>query len=324
VWSIPVPIPHGVLRYVLVYALELDSGIALIDSGWDSPEAWAALNNGLQNAGGSLSDVRAVVITHIHRDHSGLAGRIRENTGAWIGVHPADAALLSERYSSSQQFGDSMREQLDIAGVPRDSLSASLPVDVTCFATMTPPDILIEDGSRLNLPNWDLDAIWTPGHSPGHICLFSADRELLFTGDHVLPRISPNISFHSPRHPNPLGDYLDSLRKVQKVQCDEVLPGHEWRFTKLDSRVGQLLDHHSIRLAEIGSVLSEESELTCWEVALHLTWSRDLDASSPFVQRTASGETLAHLALLESQGSVTRNSERPAKFRLAETGTMFR
>ena len=93
-WSIPVPIPDNPLRYVLVYALELDSGVALVDAGWDTPEAWTALTDGLAIAGGSIGDVRAVVVTHIHPDHYGLAGRVREASGAWIGLHPADAALL--------------------------------------------------------------------------------------------------------------------------------------------------------------------------------------------------------------------------------------
>ena len=91
-WSIPVPIPNNPLRYVLVYAFELDGGgVALVDAGWNTDEAWGALGDGLTTAGGSISDVRAVLVTHIHPDHYGLAGRVREASGAWIGLHPADA-----------------------------------------------------------------------------------------------------------------------------------------------------------------------------------------------------------------------------------------
>ncbi|MDR3648230.1 MAG: MBL fold metallo-hydrolase, partial [Acidimicrobiales bacterium] len=77
VWSIPVPIPDNPLRYVLVYAFELDNGIAIVDAGWNTDDAWSALNNGLLEAGGSIADVRAVLVTHIHPDHYGLAGRVR-------------------------------------------------------------------------------------------------------------------------------------------------------------------------------------------------------------------------------------------------------
>ena len=316
-WSIPVPIPQGVLRYVLVYAVELDHGLALVDAGWDTPEAWSALNEGLLVAGGSISDVRAVVVSHIHRDHSGQAGRIRELTGAWIGLHPADAALLGSRYASSEQFAASVCAFLDIAGVPYGAYPEvnTPPTQVGSFDRLSPPDRLIEDGDDLGLQGWDLRAIWTPGHSPGHLCLFSESRRLLFTGDHVLPRISPNISIHSIQNPNPLADFLDSLEKVKHVDCDEVLPGHEWRFSSLRERASELRQHHRFRLDEILRTLAGASELTCWEIATRLTWSRELDTSSPFVQRTASGETLAHLALLESEGTVTREPGIPARFR---------
>ena len=317
-WSIPVPIPQGLLRYVLVYALELDHGLALVDAGWDTPEAWSALNEGLSIAGGSISDVQAVVVSHIHRDHSGQAGRIRELTGAWIGLHPADAALLGSRYASSEQFTASVRDLLEIAGVPYGAYPEvnTPPTQVGSFDRLAPPDRLIEDGDDLDLGGWDLRAIWTPGHSPGHLCLFSESQRLLFTGDHVLPRISPNISIHSTQSPNPLADFLDSLEKVKDVECDEVLPGHEWRFSALRDRATELGRHHRFRLDEILQTLANASELTCWEIAMRLTWSRELNTSSPFVQRTASGETLAHLALLESEGTVTRELGKPARFRL--------
>ena len=159
--------------------------------------------------------------------------------------------------------------------------------------------------------------MWTPGHSPGHICLYSPSRRLMFSGDHVLPRISPNISFHDSSAPNPLADYLNSLAKVEKLECDEVLPGHEWRFSGLNERVKELRSHHDARLGEVRMVLSEDEYMTCWELATHLTWSRALDESSPFIMRTSSGETLAHLAYLENVGIVLRTIERPARFRLA-------
>ena len=97
-WSIPVPIPDNPLRYVLVYAFELDNGVAIVDAGWNTDDAWTALNNGLVEAGGSIKDVQAVLVTHIHPDHYGLAGRVREESGAWIGLHPDDAEMLEARY----------------------------------------------------------------------------------------------------------------------------------------------------------------------------------------------------------------------------------
>jgi glyoxylase-like metal-dependent hydrolase (beta-lactamase superfamily II) len=325
-WSIPVPLPDNPLRYVLVYVLELDSGVALIDAGWDTPEAWTALNEGLAIAGGSVTDVRAVVVTHIHPDHYGLAGRVREASGAWIGLHPADAALLVGRYVETDGLLASMAELLEVCGVPSELVPglAGSSMQIRSFVRMAPPDRLIEGGETLELAGWDLRAVWTPGHSPGHLCFHSPSRRLVLSGDHVLPRISPNIAVHSQQIVNPLADYLDSLGIVEHIECDEVLPGHEWRFSGLADRVEELRAHHRARLDEIRAALAAHEGLTCWELTLQLTWSRPLELSSSFIQRAASGETLAHLVLLEGEGAVVRTPGRPARFALATAPTARR
>src|SRR5205814_3942465 len=83
-WSVPVPLPNNSLRYVLVYVFETDRGPYLVDAGWNTDDAYAALDAGLGHIGSSISDVQGVLVTHIHPDHYGLAGRVREASGAWV------------------------------------------------------------------------------------------------------------------------------------------------------------------------------------------------------------------------------------------------
>jgi glyoxylase-like metal-dependent hydrolase (beta-lactamase superfamily II) len=319
-WSIPVPIPHNPLRYVSVYALELESGVALVDAGWPTDDSWEALNTGLAEAGGSMSDVRGVVVTHLHPDHYGLAGRVREASGAWIGLHPADAQLIETRYNDTDGLVERMRELLQMSGVPEDHLPdlAMASMEIKATLNVALPDILIEDEQRLELPGWDFRAVWTPGHSPGHICLYSDDHKLLLSGDHVLPRITPNISFHSQQFANPLGDFLESLAKVRALHPDEVLPAHEYRFSGLDERVDALVAHHAARLEEIEAILRAQPGISCWDATLALTWSRPWDEIPDYMQRAANGETLAHLVLLERDGRVRREHTVPARFSVAE------
>ena len=319
-WSVPVPIPNNPLRYVSVYVLELDNGVALVDAGWPTDDAWAALNAGLTEAGGSISDVRAVVVTHIHPDHYGLASRVRDASGAWVGLHPADANLLEARYQEPNELVARMRELMLMSGVPPDKLGdlALASMAVSSAISVAPPDVLIDDDQHIDLPGWDFRAVWTPGHSPGHICLYSDRQRLLLSGDHVLPRITPNISLHSQQLGNPLGDYLESLAKVRVLETDEVLPAHEYRFSGLEDRVDALLQHHSDRLDEIEGVLEKNPGISCWNVTLSLTWSRPIDEIHDYMQRAANGETLAHLVLLERRGRVRREPSVPAKFYLAD------
>jgi glyoxylase-like metal-dependent hydrolase (beta-lactamase superfamily II) len=320
IWSVPVPIPNNPLRYVLVYALELDSGVALVDAGWPTDDAWDALNAGLIEAGGSVGDVQAVVVTHLHPDHYGLAGRVREASGAWVGLHPADAKLLDSRYHDTDGLIERMRELLEMSGVPKDKLPdlnmASMEIKSTLNVAL--PDKLIEDHEMLDLPGWDFRAVWTPGHSPGHICLHSDRHSVLLSGDHVLPRITPNISFHSQQFANPLGDYLESLAKVRALHPDEVFPAHEYRFSGLDDRLNVLETHHADRLSEIEGILEKQPGISCWDITLALTWSRAWEGIQDYMQRAANGETLAHLVLLERWGRVRRETAVPARFYLTE------
>ena len=309
-WSIPVPIPINPLRYVLVYALELPGGVAIIDAGWNTEEAYTALADGLAVAGYAMTDVRAVLVTHIHPDHYGLAGRVREASGAWIGLHPADAGLLYERYDDSAIDSLVARERAMLArsGVPPltlDELSGASKM-IRQYVTMAKPDRLIEDGSTLGLPGWDLRALWTPGHSPGHLCFVSPSRRLLFSGDHVLARITPIVAVHPQSAPDPLADYLDALAAVRGLSVDEVLPAHEYRFLDLAERVDYVMAHHGKRLAEIESAVSAADGATCWDVTTRLTWSRPWDTIPAFMRRAATNESLAHLVYLEGRGRLRR------------------
>ena len=314
-WSIPVPIPMTGLRYVLVYALELPDGVAVIDAGWDTEDAWQALVAGLATAGYAPADVRAIMVTHIHPDHYGLAGRLREVSGAWVGLHPADAALVPGRYVDVDTLLEENRVLLERIGCPpEESGLAEVSLHLRAFVKVAGPDVLIQDGDKLELPGWDLRAVWTPGHSPGHLCFVDEQRGVLFSGDHVLPRITPNISVHPQQRSNPLADYLESMEKVGRLGVRDVLPAHEYRFADLAGRLDEVAAHHVQRLAEIEAVLAGAPGCTTWELSTRLSWSRPWSEIHGYMRRAATGETLAHLVLLEQRGRVVRSGGRPERW----------
>jgi glyoxylase-like metal-dependent hydrolase (beta-lactamase superfamily II) len=304
IWSIPVPIPDSPLRYVLSYLIEHDSGFLMVDTGWNHPESWRVLQAGLAECEIPMTAITAVVITHVHPDHHGLSAKVAAESGAWIGMHEREADFLTVNINRVGMAVNRMGGYLDWTGAPPDHLAQMSERRENRPGPMAMPDRLIAHGDRIDVPGVALRAIWTPGHSPGHLCFYDETRDLLLTGDHVLPRITPNISSYE-RTSTALADYLQSLQSLQGMQPAEVLPAHEYRFADLDSRLADLAEHHAERLAEIAAVLKPDDGQSAWEIAAQVTWSRPWSQISGFPRQAALGEVVAHLQHLMADGHAT-------------------
>jgi glyoxylase-like metal-dependent hydrolase (beta-lactamase superfamily II) len=149
-----------------------------------------------------------------------------------------------------------------------------------------------------------LRAVWTPGHTPGHLCFYDERQEVLLTGDHVLPRITPHIGLPPTVEGDPLGDYQASLRTLAGYNPAEVLPAHEYRFADLGDRIEVLLGHHRTRLAEIEHAVASGSGLSTWDISAALTWSRGWEQTRGAARQSAISETWAHLIHLAGRQRV--------------------
>lgn len=322
VHSIRVPIPDNPLGFTLIYLLDTDAGPVLVDTGWDDPASWTALTEGLTACGTTVTDLTGVLITHHHPDHHGLSAKVREASGAWIAMHEADAAVVRRtRENPPARWYAYMAAKLLAAGAPEEHVAPLVTAAETGRPRRLPgldaalPDRTVTPGDLLDLPGRRLRAIWTPGHTPGHLCLHLeeahpsglAGNGRLFSGDHVLPGISPHIGLYEDPSveegsTDPLGDYLDSLERVGRLAPAEILPAHQHPFTDAPARVRELLDHHEARLTGLRGLLS--APLTPWQLAERMEWNRPW-ADIPYGSRTiAVSEAEAHLRRLVKLGRV--------------------
>ncbi|MFE1799070.1 MBL fold metallo-hydrolase [Streptomyces sp. NPDC059517] len=312
--SIAVPIPDNPLGNTLVYVVDTDRGPVLIDTGWDDPASWDALAEGLTACGTAVGEIHGVVITHHHPDHHGLSAKVREASGAWVAMHAADIAIVRRtRETRPGRWFTYMADKLTAAGAPEEHV-APLRTARSRLPGLSPalPDREIVPGELLDLAGRRLRAVWTPGHTPGHVCLHLEEKHpaqlpgngRLFSGDHLLPRITPHIGLYEDpdddSEPDPLGDYLDSLERIGGLEPAEVLPAHLHAFTDAPSRVRELLDHHEERLTGLLTLLA--TPLTVWQVARRMEWNRPW-ADIPYGSRNiAVSEAEAHLRRLVKLG----------------------
>ena len=308
VWSVPVPIPDNPLRYTLSYLLPGDSGVVIVDPGWNDEETWAALLAGLETSGFGLGDVVGMVATHVHPDHHGLSLRLREATGAWVAMHPAEAGNMPQRLgaTSPDVRRKGMTQILRVSGASDEDIDELLERGNSRGEPdfrMAEPDVFLEDGDLVPLPGRRVRTVWTPGHTPGHICLADEETRTLLTGDHVLPRISPNIGLNPSSEDKPLADFLASLAKIGAYDDHDALPAHEYRFRGLAARTADLIAHHQERCTELVAAVGALGEPTRWRIAQALTWSRPWEDIGR-MRFAALGETAAHVQHLVDRGDL--------------------
>jgi glyoxylase-like metal-dependent hydrolase (beta-lactamase superfamily II) len=303
-YQLKIPMP-GPLEYVLSYLFPSAGGYTLVDPGWPSDEAFAALKTQLAEMHVALADLRRLVITHIHHDHYGLAARVKEASGADVLLHERDWQAVKPYLDDPDGAVEEMQRFLEMHGVPRDEIDA-VPVPAQMLRDVimrARPDRTLQGGEVIEGDGFRWEVIWTPGHSDGHVCLYERSRQILLSGDHVLPVITPHIAFRAGPDSNALGDYLQSLEALRPLAVRRVLPAHEFAFTNLQQRIDEIEAHHRARLEEMLGVLAA-GPLTAYEVSHHVTWAtgdfRDFDFA---MQGFAVRETVAHLeyALIEGR-----------------------
>ncbi|WAH96313.1 MBL fold metallo-hydrolase [Arthrobacter sp. MMS18-M83] len=318
VWSIPVPFPGHPIRYTLSYLLAGRDGYVLIDTGWNGEVGWRHLVEGIAAAGAALADLAGIVVTHHHADHLGLASRLREASGTWVGMGELEnvRALDSDEIAAQAQAD---RHRLVSWGVPPDKAD-QIAVDALQIPSNTrglQPDLRLADGELIPVDGLRLRVVSTPGHTPGHVCLVDEEHDLVFSGDHVLPRISPNVSLQLHGPANPLADYHSSLARLAHDDQMEVCPAHEYRFVGMRRRVDELMELSRRRSEEVLEVLGSGNVRTVWELSRQLHWSRGWESLQGPSLRLALGETASHVVYLQSAGHDIDVPVRPALQALA-------
>ena len=284
VQRLTLPLPTGP-KHVHCYLVEgtlFDTGLGLGEAPW---------------AG---ADVERIAITHFHPDHVGGAAAAAEATGAAVHQGGLDYAQC-ERVWGSDDWPERIAAWFLSHGVPKpvaDDLIAQGHAFAEFVRYAVDPQLLYE-GSEL--AGWQV--VELPGHADGHLG-FLRDG-VLIGGDHLLRRISPAVGLYPESRPDPLGDYLASLRRTIELAPRIVYPGHGEPIEEAAERSLELLEHHRVRLDETAAALSGTEQRSAYDVSLAL-FGREL---APTQRRFAVAETLSHLERLVREGRSGRGGD---------------
>ncbi len=295
---LPIPFEDGLVN---VFLFADGSEADLLDCGMNSDESVAMILDALAHIGAKR--LRRLVVTHIHPDHYGAAGTFAGEGKADLYIHRLEVPLVHPRYVELEHLVKEVRTYLLVNGVPADDaeLLSNSQRALSQVVKTAEPSVQLDGAELLQLGRRELRVEWTPGHSPGHICLYDRKEKLLFAGDHILPDVSPNIGLHPQSTPDPLHEYLDGLRRIAAYDPALIVPAHGRPFTDAPARVKVLEAHHRRRLDQIVEIVDRGTK-TGWEVALELWGPRE----HFYEKRLALQEALAHLQALAVDGRVAK------------------
>jgi glyoxylase-like metal-dependent hydrolase (beta-lactamase superfamily II) len=303
------PIGVNAVESVNCYVLPDGDRVTVVDCGvWrpDLPDGGlAALEAGLQGAGYALTDVGRIVVTHAHIDHYGLAGRLMELTGAELAMH-AMTDLDCEKYRHPDTARARRRDTYADHGVSEDErgdLAHHLTRWLPYLHSVVEASRRLRGGEELSIGGDAWQVVHTPGHSLGHVCLWSPARGVLLSGDHLLPGITPPVTFERGFDADPLRSYLTSLRMVADLRPQVVLPGHGTPFGDPQGRIEAILRTKVRRLEKIRRAIRERPR-SIVELADLLV----AKAILAHQRQLAINETLAHVAYLRWSGVVERRT----------------
>ncbi len=308
-FKLPIAVDDSTLEHINVYLIRGNDGYLLVDSGWNTDISFSILHNHLVKNKVSFEDISQILVTHTHPDHYGMAGRIKELSGATLAMHHLEEKFIDPRYVHLEGLLQETGRLLEANGLPHGEMVKlrDATIGMTPYVKPALPDIRLRDSDTITTGEFTFRVVWTPGHSSGHICLYEPDKKILLSGDHILPRITPNVSVHPQSIENPLGRYIEALKEIRRLDIELTLPGHDEPFNDPTQRIDAIIEHHIQRNLEILISMQQKSRNT-YQIAQELTWGtnakyRDLP---DFHKRMAVFETLAHLEMMTAEGNLDR------------------
>lgn len=312
IYSVYVPLPNNPLKNLNSYVIKTPDRNLIIDTGFNLSACFDALQTGLAELEIDMHKTD-IFLTHLHADHTGLADRIAAPESK-VYISGEDADFLRFIVNDKAGFYDLTKNRFQAYGVPASVFNDAVAANPAFHNHMDKILSFSEchDEDEIEVGPITLKCIRTPGHTPGHLCLYWAEKQYLFSGDHLLFDITPNIT-PWPSLPDSLGAYLDSLKKISNYKIIKTFAAHRENGNDVYARINELTAHHEARLESLYQIVKGKNNINTYEAASLLKWSikadnwEDFPATQKFF---ALGETDAHLLHLTQSGrigSITKN-----------------
>lgn len=304
IYCFPIPLPDNPLKWLNCYVIHGGEGqrSLLMDTGFNQKPCLDALMQGME-ALGLKPELTDVFLSHLHSDHTGNAAVLAE-MGCRVLMGEQDKARMNKARWAKRM------EVFEVEGMPFELIRQVIDSNPgMLYAPRLFDAACVKGGDKLSYGGYELECIHVPGHTPGQMCLYAKKEKILFSSDHILFDISPNITVWD-NFSDPVGQYIESLEKIMELDVELCLPAHRTTGDKtMRERSQQLIEHHQRRLAETERIIRENPGIRAYELAGMMSWrirARSWADFPPAQKNFAFLETLAHIEYLLVRGSIIR------------------
>lgn len=284
------------LDHVNCFIAEGENGWKVIDAGLHNSKTIKRWDEELK--GKTVTDI---LVTHYHPDHLGYVGGLQEKLNAAVSMPEIDHKAALEAWD--EPFLNKLSDNYVLSGIPESIANEMLRNTKEFVPSITPyprVDHYFQEGGKIQIGRFEYEVIFTPGHSDGLVTFYNKEKNMLLSTDHILPKITPNISYWFHGDSNPLRTYLQSLEKIRKLDADFVVPSHGRPFHGANDRIDEIKEHHHERLEQTMDAI--KGGKTVYD-ACQTLFKRTLTIHET---RFAIGETIAHLEYLREKNECTR------------------
>ncbi|WP_315524099.1 MBL fold metallo-hydrolase [Fusobacterium massiliense] len=302
IFLVEVPLPKNPLRALNCYFIKNGDNILVIDSGFDHEESEKIFFEALEELGAKIGKTD-MFLTHLHADHSGLALKFKNKYQGKVYCSQIDTDYINQM--KHELYADRFVPTLKVMGIEPDfKFFETHPGLVYCVKGKLDTTI-VKDGDIIDFGDYKFEVIDLSGHTPGQVGIYDKQHKILFSGDHILNKITPNISFWEFKYEDILGTYLKNLDKVYSMEVDVIYSAHRGIIDNPKTRIDELKKHYADRNEEVYNLLKDGEKFTAVDIARKMHWDYRANNFDEFPNNQkwfATGEALANLEHLRAIG----------------------
>lgn len=304
IFLLEIPLRNNPLKALNCYIIKGEESL-VIDTGFDTEENRDILLGALKDL--SIDPKKtSLFLTHLHSDHTGLASYLAEE-GVKVYMGAIDGKILMESAHEDSPHWMKIKRLAELQGLAPDHLNIQDHPGFRFRPKSVPQLHTTKEGHVFNIAEYRLKVIDLPGHTPGLQALYDEEKGLLFSGDHILMTITPNITYWGEETGDSLGTYLKNLELVNQMDLSQIFSSHRQLPENYRERIEELKVHHDHRLKESLEILKRNGASTVRQVTKELQWdirAKDWNDFPSSQKWFAAGEAHAHLRHLEELGKV--------------------